>query len=324
MSVLRISVLAGYLGAGKSTLLNRLLMGGHGLRIAVIQNEFGEVPVDNDVVVAVDDDGMITLANGCACCTVRDDMIEAVERLMERRPAFDHLVIEASGLATPGPIVMTLLAHPDAGERFQVDGVITVVDARYHAAQMMRGPEVAQGIAYADAVVLNKADLVSGDQLAAAVAAIREVNPVAELHVAEHANVDTVALIELGRTRHAASELALAGLASTPGLPQTDDHHHHHVTAIAIVEPGVVDPLRLEQWIDSLVEELHGDLYRIKGIVNVAGAGRRYLVQGVHGVWTWEYTSAWGEALRSSRLVLIGHELPEREIRDGFGRCIVM
>ncbi|MEP7217617.1 MAG: GTP-binding protein, partial [Bacteroidota bacterium] len=160
-----ITILTGYLGAGKTTLLNHLLTGDHGLRLAVIVNEFGEIGIDHHLLLNVEEN-VYTMTNGCICCTVRDDMIDAVEELMDRRGSFDHIVVETSGLAEPGSIIMTFLTHSDAGETFQLDGVVAVADAVNLEQHLGDGSEALAQIAYADLILLNKADLVGEIDLA--------------------------------------------------------------------------------------------------------------------------------------------------------------
>lgn len=329
--MLPITILTGYLGAGKTTLLNRILTGGHGERIAVVQNDYGALAIDNDLVVEVEE-AMITLANGCACCTVRDDMIDAVETLAAGPRRFDRIVVETTGLASPGSIVMTFLAHPEAGELFALDGVVTVADALHLPAQLARGPEAAEGIAYADHILLNKMDCVDAAGLAEAERLIRTINPTAPLVRTAHAVADVSELLDvdgLNPERLAARMAystegwaAAAGHAGTPGVgPHGGGVHEAGVRAVALEQAGAVDPDALDAWIEALLAERHEDVYRIKGIIHAAGSDRRYVVQGVHRLWTRGYARAWGDAERASRLVVIGRNLDAAELREGFAAC---
>lgn len=334
--MLPITILTGYLGAGKTTLLNRILTGGHGERIAVVQNDYGAVAIDNDLVVEVEE-AMITLANGCACCTVRDDMIDAVETLAAGPRRFDRIVVEATGLASPGSIVMTFLAHPEAGELFALDGVVTVADALHLPAQLARGPEAAEGIAYADHILLNKMDCVSPAVLAEAERLIRAINPTAPLVRTVHAEADVSELLDVDglsperlaarMTRSMEASAAAAANAVAHGAgphgggTQGAGVHEAGVRAVALEQMGAVDPDALDAWIEALLAERHEDVYRIKGIIHAAGSERRYAVQGVHRLWTRGYARAWGDAERASRLVVIGRNLDASELREGFAAC---
>lgn len=328
--MLPITILTGYLGAGKTTLLNRILTGGHGQRIAVVQNDYGAVAIDNDLVVEVEE-AMITLANGCACCTVRDDMIDAVETLAAGPRRFDRIVVETTGLASPGSIVMTFLAHPDAGELFALDGVVTVADALHLPAQLARGPEAGEGIAYADHILLNKMDCVDAAGLAEAERLIRAINPTAPLTCTTHAAADVAELLDvdglnperlaarMGRSMEWLAAAAAARHAGAHGVGV----HEAGVRAVALEQVGAVDSDALDAWIDALLAERHEDIYRIKGIIHAAGSERRYVVQGVHRLWTRGYARAWGDAERASRLVVIGRGLDASALRAGFARCLV-
>ncbi len=328
--MLPITILTGYLGAGKTTLLNRILTGGHGERIAVVQNDYGALAIDNDLVVEVEE-AMITLANGCACCTVRDDMIDAVETLAAGPRRFDRIVVETTGLASPGSIVMTFLAHPEAGELFALDGVVTVADALHLPAQLARGPEAAEGIAYADHILLNKMDCVSPAGLAEAERLIRAINPTAPLVRTVHAEADVSELLDVDglNPERLAARMTRSMEAWAPGVSgaagPAGAHgagiHEAGVQAVALEQTGAVDPDALDAWIEALLAERHEEVYRIKGIIHAAGSDRRYVVQGVHRLWTRGYARAWGDAERASRLVVIGRNLDAAELREGFAAC---
>lgn len=308
-----VTIVTGYLGAGKTTLLNHILNGGHGRRIAVIMNEFGEVPIDHELVLNVDE-GVYTLANGCICCTVRDDLVEVLEELMERRDAFDQIIVETTGLAEPGGIIMTFLTHPDAGETFVVDGIVTVVDALHLPDQLGRSPEVPHQIAYADLILLNKSDELSPSLLAERERSIRAINPMASIVATRHAEIDVDAVLDIGGFDPARIDLRAGGGGTVT--------HEADISAVGIVVPGSLDPECFERWVGELIASHHESIYRMKGILSIAGQPRRYIFQGVHALSNWQYGESWGERARESRFVLIGRDLPADTLRRGLQACV--
>lgn len=316
MSPIPITILTGYLGAGKTTLLNHLLTGDHGRRIAVVQNEFGAVAVDNDLVLAVDE-AMVTLVNGCACCTARDDMTEAVEILLGNPARFEHIVIEASGLANPGPILFTLLQHPECGEAFVVDGVVAVADAFHLETQLARDSDAACQLAYADLVLLNKTDLVLPAELPAIETMIARINPAASIVRTMGARVECDTVLEVGAFDRARAEDLPAGFTAQSG-------HHARlpgVGSVALSVEGAVDTDCFERWIGRLLDENHGEVFRIKGILDARDQSRRYVVQAVHGLWSVGYERPWPPGPRVSRLVFIGRDLDGTALRAAFEQC---
>ncbi|MBS1913613.1 MAG: GTP-binding protein [Bacteroidetes bacterium] len=313
-----VTIITGYLGSGKTTLLNALLAGGHGLRVAVIQNEFGEIAVDNDLILGLEEE-MITLANGCACCTARGDIIDAVEQLLDGPVRFDRIAIETSGIATPGPVVMTLATHGDAGERFVLDGVVALADGANIARELEHAPEAADQLAYADLIVLNKQDLASPDVLLAAERLIRAINPSAPIERTAYARMAPELVLDVGGFDLRRVESLLGGLYNGE-LPAV--RHERGIRSVAIQSGLGVNTARFEEWMEMLLHTHHGDIYRVKGVLNVAEHARRYVVQAVHGLWSHQFGSMWGFSARNSRIVVIGRELDERSLRDSFGACL--
>ena len=189
-----VTVLTGYLGAGKTTLLNRILTEPHGKKFAVVVNEFGEVGIDNDLVVGADEE-VFEMNNGCICCTVRGDLIRIIEGLMRRKGRFDGIIVETTGLADPAPVAQTFFVDQDVSEKTRLDAVITVVDAKWLGERLKDAPEARNQIAFADVIILNKIDLVSADELATVEAQIRAINPYATLHKTERSAVNLEAVL---------------------------------------------------------------------------------------------------------------------------------
>ncbi len=306
-----VTVVTGFLGAGKTTLLNHILTGGHGLRIAVIQNEFADLGIDADLIVAVDED-IYELSSGCLCCTVRDDLVRVLEDLMERRRRFDHIVLETTGLAAPGPVVMTLLNHPDHGSTFRLEGVVTVVDAKHLPRQLEETDEARQQIAFADIVLINKLDLTEEGERAAVEESVRSINPLARIVGVVNAAIDPWELLEIGG-------FDPARVALPEGREGSHEHSHTgDIGSVGIVLEGEVDLVKFEAWIDLLLLLNHEDLFRFKGILSPVGEERYYVAQGVHALHTGQFAKVRGDAPPRNRLVFIGRNLNGAILTAGF------
>ena len=215
-----VTVLTGYLGAGKTTLLNRILSEPHGQRYAVIVNEFGEVGIDNELVVDADEE-VFEMNNGCICCTVRGDLIRIIEGLMKRRAKFDAIIVETTGLADPAPVAQTFFVDEDVATKSRLDAVVTVADAKWLADRLKDAPEAKSQVAFADVIVLNKTDLVTADELAEVEGRIRAINPYATLHRTQRCQLPLDAV--LGRNAFDLDRI----LALEPAFLETEDHEHH-------------------------------------------------------------------------------------------------
>ncbi|MCB1524795.1 MAG: GTP-binding protein, partial [Rhodoblastus sp.] len=216
-----VTVLTGYLGAGKTTLLNRILSEPHGKKYAVIVNEFGEIGIDNDLVVGADEE-VFEMNNGCICCTVRGDLIRILEGLMRRKGKFDAIIVETTGLADPAPVAQTFFVDQDVQDVAKLDAVVTVADAKWLSARLKDAPEAKNQIAFADVIIVNKTDLVSPEELREVEARIRGINPYAKLHRAVKSNVPLDAV--LGKNAFDLDRI----LEIEPAFLEADDHDHHH------------------------------------------------------------------------------------------------
>lgn len=313
-----VTVLTGFLGAGKTTLLNRILSEAHGKRFAVIVNEFGEIGIDGALVVGAEEE-VFELNNGCVCCSVRGDLLRVLGGLGKRRDRFDGYLIETSGLADPAPVAQTFFADDAIRQQARLDSILCVADARHLPTSLAESREAAEQLALADTVLLNKVDLVDAAGLAEAKRAIDRANPSARVLQGTRGNVPLDAVLDRG-----AFDLNRLDLG--------DEHEHHghshgrHTDAIDCVSLRIDQPLdrsRFMAWLQRLVLEQGQDLLRAKGIVDLAGAAKRLVFQGVHMMMDTEMAQPWADGeRRQSRLVFIGRHLDETAMRDELRHCV--
>jgi G3E family GTPase len=343
-SKIPVTVLTGYLGAGKTTLLNRILSENHGKKYAVIVNEFGEIGIDNDLIIGADEE-VFEMNNGCVCCTVRGDLVRILGGLMRRKGKFDAIIVETTGLADPAPVAQTFFVDEDVQAHAKLDAVVTVADAKWLSDRLKDAPEAKNQIAFADVIVLNKTDLVSRGELAEVEARIRGINPYAKLHRTERCQVKLTDVLERG-----AFDLDRILEFEPEFLDAGDDHdhdhdHHHHdghdhhhdhdhghglkhyhdedMQSLSLRTDKALDPETFMPWLQNLVASEGQKILRSKGILSFRNDDDRYVFQGVHMMLEGDHQRKWKEGeKRESRLVFIGRELPEQAIRDGFERCI--
>jgi G3E family GTPase len=311
-----VTVLTGYLGAGKTTLLNRILTYEHGKKVAVIVNEFGEVGIDNQLIIDADEE-IFEMNNGCICCTVRGDLIRIIGNLMQRRDKFDHLVIETTGLADPAPVIQTFFVDEDIQTQLNLDAVVTVVDAK-HIAQHWESDEAQEQIAFADVILLNKIDLVTEAELRELERRIKEMNAMVKIYRTQNSELDIESVIGVK-----AFDLDRA-LEVDPDFLNEDAHEHDdEVYSFAIVEEQPLDSEKLSAWVSELLQNKGPDIFRTKGILNLAGEDDRFVFQGVHMIFDGRGDRPWKpEETRRSEMIFIGRNLDEEAIRQGFRACL--
>jgi G3E family GTPase len=312
-----VTLLTGYLGAGKTTLLNRILTYEHGKKVAVIVNEFGDVGIDHQLIINADEE-IFEMNNGCICCTVRGDLIRIIGNLMKRRDKFDHLVIETTGLADPAPVIQTFFMDEDVQAQTNLDSVVTVVDAK-HIWQHWEAEEAQEQIAFADVVLLNKIDLVTPEELDELERRIRGMNALAKIHRTRNAEIEMDALLGIG-----AFDLDRALEIDPNFLSETAHEHDETVGSVAIVEPGELDGDKLNAWLSKLLQTQGADIFRMKGILTIAGEDNRFVFQGVHMLLDGRADRPWNsDEQRKNELVFIGRNLDAAQLKEDFQACLV-
>ncbi len=333
-----VTVLTGYLGAGKTTLLNRILSEDHGRKYAVIVNEFGEIGIDNDLIVGADEE-IFEMNNGCVCCTVRGDLIRVLQGLAKRKGGFDAIVVETTGLADPGPVAQTFFVDEDVKARTVLDSVTTVVDAKHITARLDDSREAREQIAFADQIILNKTDLVPEGDLASLEARLRRLNPLAPIHRAERSNVPLEAILgrggfDLERILELEPEFlnpphGEEGHVHDEHCEHDHEGHDHHdhvhdddIKGVALTLDAPVNGAAVSRWLSELLAVKGPDILRAKGILNVKGEERRLVFQAVHMILEGDLQREWrADEPRLSRMVFIGRDLDEASLRAGFEAC---
>ena len=318
-----VTVLTGFLGAGKTTLLNYILTEQHGKRIAVIENEFGEVGIDDAIVIDAEEE-IFEMNNGCICCTVRGDLIRILGSLMRRKDKFDQILIETTGLADPAPVAQTFFVDDEMAAQLKLDAIVTVVDAKHLLPHLDEEKpegienEALEQLAFADRIVLNKIDLANDDELSEVESRIQEVNPLAPIIRTQHGKVNLDAILDVG-----AFSLDRV-LADDPEFLDPDAEHQHDltVTSVGIEVEGDLDLERLNEWLGNLLQTKGTDIFRSKGILSIAGMEERYVFQGVHMLLDGQPNGTWGEDERRNRLVFIGRNLDRESLEKSFRSCL--
>jgi len=311
-----VTVLTGYLGAGKTTLLNRILSENHGKRIAVIENEFGEIGIDNELVLSADEE-IFEMNNGCICCTVRGDLIRILGNLMKRKDKFEQILIETTGLADPAPVIQTFFADDEVKEQTTLDSLITVVDARHVALHLEDSTECQEQIAFADVLLLNKIDLVSPDELRDLEAKIRKINRFSKLYTTRQCDIDLAKVLGIR-----AFDLSRALEIDPQFLSETAHEHDTTITSVGVEIAKPLDEGKLDAWLRKLVRERGTDIFRMKGILSIQGKDEQVVMQGVHMIVDGMVGRPWGAGdRRTSRFVFIGRNLDRQELTSGFESC---
>jgi len=351
MALIPTTILTGFLGAGKTTLLNHILQAPHGHKIAVIENEFGQENIDNDILVQDNTEQIVEMNNGCICCTVRGDLIVALSDLARRRDAgelhFDRVVIETTGLANPGPVAQTFFIDDEVAAHYMLDAVVTVVDAKHAMQQLDQFEEAQRQIGFADKLLLSKTDLVDAEQMATLRDRLQRINPRATIVKADFGSAPLAEILDLrGFNLNDKLDIDPAFLeAETVALEHAhgdhthchhdhDHEHHHHahghahhsddIAAFAFKSDRPFDTERLDDFLGSLVQVYGPRMLRYKGVLWMKGAGRKVVFQGVHQIMGSDIGGKWADnEQRGSKMVFIGKNLPKDTFIHGLEQCLV-
>ncbi len=355
MSLIPATILTGFLGAGKTTLLQRVLTEAHGQKIAVIENEFGEENIDNEILVHDDGEQIIQMSNGCVCCTIREDLRNTLQLLAAKKRKglldFERVIIETTGLADPGPVAQTFFMDDEIAESFLLDSIITLVDAKHAAQQLNDRLEAQRQVGFADQIFISKADLVGADELDALQHRLKHMNPRAPQRVVHFGQV------ALGEVLDLRGFNLNAKLDIDPEFLQEDEHEHHHdhdhagehcdhpshqhdhdgdahghahhhhhdddVKSFVFRSERAFDPAKLEDFLGAMVNIYGPRMLRYKGVLWMKGTERKVIFQGVHQLMGSDLGPAWGEnEQRISKMVFIGIDLPRDILVQGLEQCL--
>ncbi len=362
MSLIPTTILTGFLGSGKTTLLKRVLTEAHGQKIAVIENEFGEENIDNDILVSDTEEQIIQMSNGCICCTIREDLRVTLQLLAAKRRkgllSFDRIVIETTGLADPGPVAQTFFMDDEIAETFLLDSILTLVDAKHAAQQLNDRQEARRQVGFADQIFISKADLVSADDLSALQHRLKHMNPRAPQKVVHFGEVPLSEVFDLkGFNLNAKLDidpdfLKEDGHDHSHGHPHDHDHdhvhgehcdhpshqhdhgheghaghHHHHdddVKSFVFRSEKAFDPAKLEDFLGAIVNIYGPRMLRYKGVLNMRGTERKVIFQGVHQLMGSDLGPMWrDDEVKTSKMVFIGIDLPKDILLQGLEQCLV-
>jgi G3E family GTPase len=322
MSPIPVTILTGFLGSGKTTLLNRMLKEPHGHRIAVIENEFGEAGIDNELLVQDDDEQIVEMNNGCICCTVRGDLVRILGELQARQQAgtlrFDRVVIETTGLADPAPVAQTFFVDEAISQHYQLDAIVTMVDAHHASAQLDEHHEAQEQVGFADRILITKTDTVPAASVAQLRQRLVQMNPRAKIGEAHHGRATLDDLLDVrGFNLNAILEI------EPDFLTDVDHEHDDDVTSFVFREKRPLDLERVEDFLDSMIKVYGPQLLRYKGVLNVRGVEQRVIFQGVHMLMGSDTGARWKPSeTRESKFVFIGKGMPQEALIAGLRDCV--
>jgi G3E family GTPase len=346
MPLIPATILTGFLGAGKTTLLKRVLSEAHGQKIAVIENEFGEENIDNEILVADTQEQIIQMSNGCVCCTIREDLRTTLADLAAKKRKgeldFERVVIETTGLADPGPVAQTFFMDDEIAESYLLDSILTLVDAKHAGGQLDQRQEARRQVGFADQIFISKTDLVAKDEVDALMHRLKHMNPRAPQRAVHFGEVPISEVFDLkGFNLNAKLDIDPEFLGGdghgaahdhdhhdhAPGEHCDHPHHHHHdddVKSFVFRSARAFNPAKLEDFLGAIVQVYGPKMLRYKGVLYMKGSDRKVVFQGVHQLMGSDLGPKWapGEA-KGSKLVFIGIDLPREVLEQGLEQCLV-
>ena len=348
MALIPVTILTGFLGSGKTTLLKHILTGEHGKKIAVIENEFGEENIDNDILVQDTQEQIVQMSNGCVCCSIRGDLVEALNQLWEQRKnkkiQFDHVVIETTGVANPGPVAQTFFIDDDIANHYVLDAVVTLVDAKHGQKQLNEHEEVQRQVGFADRIFITKTDLVSPEEIATLKNRLMHMNPRAPIQPITKGVVPLDSVLDLrGFNLNAKLDIDPHFLEeddhdhSECGHDHHHDHEHHHdhghnhhnhhghtdrIQSFVFKSDKPFDHRKLEDFLGGVLSVFGEKMLRYKGVLYVKGSARKVVLQGVHEMMGSDLAGPWGAEPKQTRMVFIGIDLPKDTLLAGLEGCL--
>ena len=346
MSLIPATILTGFLGSGKTTLLKRVLTEAHGQKIAVIENEFGEENIDNEILVQDSKEQIIQLNNGCVCCTIREDLRTTLADLAEKKRKgeldFERVVIETTGLADPGPVAQTFFMDDEIAETYLLDSILTLVDAKHAPQQLNDRQEARRQVGFADQIFISKSDLVETGETEALMHRLKHMNPRAPQQKVHFGDVPLKDVFDLrGFNLNAKLDIDPEFLKADDHDHDHDhhdhdhehgehcDHPHHHahdddVKSFVFRSDKAFNPAKLEDFLGAIVQVYGPRMLRYKGVLNMQGTERKVIFQGVHQLMGSDLGPPWGEGeTRLSKMVFIGIDLPKDILMQGLEQCLV-
>ena len=346
MALIPVTILTGFLGSGKTTLLKHILTGEHGKKIAVIENEFGEENIDNDILVQDTQEQIVQMSNGCVCCSIRGDLVEALNQLWEQRKSkkiqFDQVVIETTGVANPGPVAQTFFIDDDIANHYVLDAVVTLVDAKHGQKQLNEHEEVQRQVGFADRIFITKTDLASPEEIAALKNRLMHMNPRAPIQTITKGVVPLDSVLDLrGFNLNAKLDIDPHFLEendhdhSECGHDHHHDHEHHHghnhhnhhghtdrIQSFVFKSDKPFDHRKLEDFLGGVLSVFGEKMLRYKGVLYVKGSARKVVLQGVHEMMGSDLAGPWGTEPKQTRMVFIGIDLPKDTLLAGLEGCL--
>ncbi len=311
-----VTILTGFLGSGKTTLLNNIIAQNPKTRFAIIENEFGEIGIDQELVIGVED-GIFELSNGCICCTLSSEMAELLVKLIKRRETYDHILIETTGIADPASVAAVFISEPAFQEYFRLDAVLCLVDVQNVISVLEETKEAAQQISFADTIILNKIDLLANAKTDAIKNVLLKINPYAACIATVQADVDTKPLLD--QDAFAPTRLE----KQTHRIEEHHDHQHGHITSQSFVLSGHFDLLKFRHFMQVLLLLQSQRIYRIKGILSIAGEDHKIIFQAVQKQTVFSKGMLWAtEGNRQSKLIVIGNNLNRKMFEKKLRACL--